>query len=197
MTNDSNNSNAIDANVIGNYQLAWLVMNTLEMYYLPILVVIGSFGNLLSVYVVFASKMRRTSSSFYLAALALSDTGFLMFILLGWLGIVNIQLIHEQGFCQFFVYCPYVCSFLSAWFVGFYLFFFQQYFTIDKCFGYKKRKELLQEKFEFFFFNNSLAIYLKINLYKRKIDKLYNMNGILYILYILQQEINATFLIRL
>ncbi|XP_058793250.1 thyrotropin-releasing hormone receptor [Phymastichus coffea] len=102
-----------------HYSIAWQVITFLEIYYLPVLVVLGSLGNCLSVYVVFASKMRRTSSSFYLAALAVSDTGFLASIFVAWLGLswTNVQIMNKQGFCQFFVYLTNVCSFLSAWFV--------------------------------------------------------------------------------
>lgn len=93
------------------------LINGLEIYYLPLLVGLGSLGNCLSVYVVFATKMRRSSSNFYLAALAVSDTGFLVSLLFVWLGVVNVNLYSKSGFCQFFVYLPNVCSFLSAWFV--------------------------------------------------------------------------------
>jgi hypothetical protein len=98
-----------------NYPFVWKLINGLEMYYIPILVVLGSFGNCLSIYIVFATKMHRTSSSFYLAALALSDTGFLISMFIAWLGLVNVQLVNQQGFCQFFVYLTNVCSFLSTW----------------------------------------------------------------------------------
>ena len=111
----SNNASGVNGYDNINYPITWSLINGLEMYYLPALVVFGSLGNCLSVYVVFASKMRRTSSSFYLGALAVSDTGFLMSVLTAWLGLINVNVVNMQGFCQFFVYLTYVCSFLSAW----------------------------------------------------------------------------------
>lgn len=98
------------------YPLASSVINVIEFYYTPALVAFGALGNCLSVYVVFATKMRRTSSSFYLAALALSDTGFLLSVLVNWLGLYyDVQILNQQGFCQFLVYLTNVCSFLSSW----------------------------------------------------------------------------------
>lgn len=98
------------------YPLASSVIGAIETYYTPALVAFGALGNCLSVYVVFASKMRRTSSSFYLAALALSDTGFLMSLMATYYD----NLLNQQGFCQFLIYLSNVCSFLSSWCVFFF-----------------------------------------------------------------------------
>lgn len=93
------------------------IMITTQMYYTPALVCVGTLGNCLSVCVFFRTKMRRSSSSFYLAALAISDTGFLVSLLIAWLNMVGVGIFNRPGYCQFFVYLPTLCSFLSVWFV--------------------------------------------------------------------------------
>lgn len=97
--------------------LAEIVIHCVQMYYTPILVYLGALGNCLSVCVFFSSKLRKLSSSFYLAALAISDTGFLVSLFVVWLNMVDVGLFNRQGFCQFFVYLTTLCSFLSVWFV--------------------------------------------------------------------------------
>ncbi|XP_043285868.1 thyrotropin-releasing hormone receptor [Venturia canescens] len=88
-----------------------------QLYYPPILVILGGLGNCLSVCVFFCTKMRRSSSSFYLAALAISDTGFLASLFVFWLNMVGLGVFSRPGYCQFFIYLPTLCSFLSVWFV--------------------------------------------------------------------------------
>ena len=61
--------------------------------------------------------LRELSSSVYLAALALSDNGFLLCVLISWANNVSFDLYHRQGWCQMFVYLTYVFSFLSVWYV--------------------------------------------------------------------------------
>ncbi|XP_011299484.1 neuropeptides capa receptor [Fopius arisanus] len=92
-------------------------MIAIQMYYTPVLVSLGTLGNCLSVYVFFYTKMRRASSSWYLAALVISDTGFLVAVFVVWLNMVGIGIFNLEGYCQFFVYLSTLCSFLSVWFV--------------------------------------------------------------------------------
>ncbi|KAK0090250.1 hypothetical protein PV325_001945 [Microctonus aethiopoides] len=89
----------------------------MQTYYIPSLVSLGTLGNCLSVYIFFMTKMRRASSSWYLSALAISDTGFLISLLIAWLNLVGISIFNRPGYCQFFIYLPTLCSFLSVWFV--------------------------------------------------------------------------------
>lgn len=94
------------------------VAEFLNIYYTPPLVILGSIGNLVSVFVFYSSKLRQQSTSQYLSALALSDTLFLFQLLFPWLKAVQINgLFHHQGFCQVFVYISYVTCCLSAWLV--------------------------------------------------------------------------------
>lgn len=89
----------------------------LTHYYTPALVFIGSVGNILSVIVFFKTKLRKLSSSYYLAALGISDTLFLLGAFVSWLNYINIDIYNKPYFCQFFTYLSGLCSFLSVWFV--------------------------------------------------------------------------------
>lgn len=94
------------------------VAGVLNVYYTPLLVILGTIGNLVSVFVFYSSKLRLQSTSQYLSALALSDTVFLFQLLPPWLNALQITgLFHRPGFCQVFVYISYVTCCLSAWLV--------------------------------------------------------------------------------
>lgn len=90
----------------------------IQRYYIPILVVLGMLGNCISMYVFLGTKLRYSSSSIYLGALAISDSGFLVLgVFAPWLKMVNVDIFNRQGFCEFFVYLGYLCTFLSVWLV--------------------------------------------------------------------------------
>ena len=92
--------------------------SALYLYYTPLLICLGSLGNLLSVFVFYSSKLRLQSTSQYLSALAISDTVFLLQLLPPWLSAAQLTgLFHTGGFCQVFVYVSYVTCCLSAWLV--------------------------------------------------------------------------------
>ncbi|KAK6628766.1 hypothetical protein RUM43_002582 [Polyplax serrata] len=93
------------------------VLEKIELYYVPFLVAFGTIGNLLSVFVFFTTKLRKLSSSFYLAALAISDTGFLMVLFISWLNMIDISIFNQPVICELSIYLSSVCSFLSVWFV--------------------------------------------------------------------------------
>lgn len=94
-----------------------LIFQKFKLYYVPIFVHVGLLGNCLSVCIFFGTKLRYSSSSIYLGALAISDIGFLVTIFVGWLDSVNVHIFTESGFCQCFIYIGQLCSFLSVWFV--------------------------------------------------------------------------------
>lgn len=90
----------------------------LNMYYTPLLVFLGCIGNIISVYVFYASKLRMQSTSLYLSALAISDTIFLLQLLPPWFKSMQItNLFYRAGFCQIFVYSTYWACCLSVWLV--------------------------------------------------------------------------------
>ncbi|XP_033607700.1 thyrotropin-releasing hormone receptor [Cryptotermes secundus] len=93
------------------------IVEGIEMCYSLILIVLGTIGNCISVLAFFTTKLRKLSSSFYLAALAISDTGFLVALFISWLNSFGVPLFNVSGLCEMNLYLTYVCSFLSAWLV--------------------------------------------------------------------------------
>lgn len=96
---------------------AYQVGDFLTHYYTPTLVLFGSIGNVISVIVFFKTKLRKLSSSYYLAALGITDTCFLFGAFVSWLNYLDINIYNRNYYCQFFTYLSGLCSFLSAWFV--------------------------------------------------------------------------------
>lgn len=86
-------------------------------YGTPTIIGIGCAGNVLSVLVFFLTNLRKQSSSYYLAALGISDTCFLLITFIEWLSLYNITVYHQPGYCQTFTYMSSVFAFLSVWFV--------------------------------------------------------------------------------
>ena len=107
----------------GNFSLidgpsALATINTfLQRYVTPVIIVVGVLGNIASLAVFQTSRLRRQTSSLHLSALAISDTGFLLSLLISWLGWFRVPLVHRQPWCVLVVYLTYVCGFLSVWIV--------------------------------------------------------------------------------
>ncbi|XP_035906829.1 neuropeptides capa receptor-like isoform X1 [Anopheles stephensi] len=94
-----------------------LIGNFLNFYYMPLLVVVGSIGNILSVLVFFNTKLKKLSSSYYLAALGISDTCYLVGLFVTWLSFFQVHIYTREPYCQLFTYTSGVSSFLSVWYV--------------------------------------------------------------------------------
>ena len=79
----------------------------------------GIFGNMLSFKVFVFSSFGKQSSSIYIAALSLSDTGFLLSLFLSWLGggRLGVNYGHSPVWCHFMIFITYVCACLSVWYV--------------------------------------------------------------------------------
>ena len=83
---------------------------------LPVIVIVGLIGNMISIYLITADKqMRNVSSSIYLVAVLGADTGFLLSLFLVWLEALGHPVNHLPAVCRVNVYLPYVCCFLSIW----------------------------------------------------------------------------------
>lgn len=94
------------------------VLELNHAYYLPSLIVIGVIGNILSCIVFLTTHLRMRSSSYYLAALACADLGFLVALFIVWLtSTIDVPIFHVNGFCQGIVYLSSVCGFLSVWLI--------------------------------------------------------------------------------
>ncbi|XP_050098279.1 neuropeptides capa receptor-like [Anopheles aquasalis] len=93
------------------------VLSVINFYYVPALVLFGSIGNVLSVLVFFKTKLRKLSSSYYLAALGLSDTFYLIGQFVAWLNLIDVKIYIQEICCRFFTFSSTLCCFLSVWFV--------------------------------------------------------------------------------
>ncbi|WAR28463.1 hypothetical protein MAR_014167 [Mya arenaria] len=86
-----------------------VVYKTLYLYILPIIVFVGLFGNLMSIYLIVVDKpMRNVSSSIFLMSLLGADTGMLLCLLLVWLETLGYPLNHLPAVCRINVYLTYV-----------------------------------------------------------------------------------------
>lgn len=92
-------------------------IDRIQFWVTPALVAFGCLGNVVSVWVFHSTKLRTLSSSCYLAALAASDTAFLLTLFLVWLSMVGYDLLNQPGWCQAINYAIYVSTFLSVWLV--------------------------------------------------------------------------------
>lgn len=93
------------------------IVSQLDLHLVPAICGIGIVGNALSFMVLVCTYLRRTSASIYLAALSLADLCFLVGVLLSWGPLVQINLYHQTGWCQFTVFLKYVSYFLSVWYI--------------------------------------------------------------------------------
>lgn len=87
-------------------------------YILPVIIGIGFIGNVISFLVFRFTALKKISTSVYLAALAFSDTGFLLCVWIVWFDNMNMHFFHTTGVCQIVVYLTFVFSFTSVWFVN-------------------------------------------------------------------------------
>lgn len=94
------------------------VTDILQTFVVPVIIVTGLLGNTICFVVFLASPLKRISTSVYLAALAFSDTGFLVCLGIGWLESLDIRIFHKEGICQITIYSSFVFSFTSIWFVN-------------------------------------------------------------------------------
>lgn len=96
----------------------WLIVKYSNTYLIPFIVMSGFVGNVCSFMVFVFSKLNRISTSIYLAALAISDTGFLVCVWVGWFDIIGIHFFHQEGVCHMVVFMTYVFGFTSVWYVN-------------------------------------------------------------------------------
>ena len=105
------------------------IVSRIDVYIIPIVVVVGIVGNTISLCVFLTTHLRKMSWSIYLAALSISDSGFLICVFVSWSNNVGVHVYHRHVFCQLFVYLTYVWSFLSVWYVV--AFTFERYLVIQ------------------------------------------------------------------
>ncbi|XP_014476467.1 PREDICTED: uncharacterized protein LOC106745398 [Dinoponera quadriceps] len=94
------------------------LLDFFNVYYIPLIILLGLVGNLLSCVVFLKTQLRTRSSSYYLAALSIADSGFLVTLFLVWLNnTVDWQVYNKEGWCETLVYVSAVCSSLSIWLI--------------------------------------------------------------------------------
>ena len=96
----------------GGLRVLVTINHALRLYYRPLIIVAGVFGNILSWLVFTQSKLRKFSCSPYLTAIALSDTVFLLVLFVVWLGGLGYN---TGGWCHAITYASYTCTFLPVW----------------------------------------------------------------------------------
>ncbi|XP_031839009.2 uncharacterized protein LOC116429807 [Nomia melanderi] len=96
----------------------YFLLDFFHQYYIPSIILLGLVGNLLSCIVFLNTYLRIRSSSYYLAALATADFGFLITLLLVWLNdTLGWKVFNKDGWCETLVYVSAVCSSLSVWLI--------------------------------------------------------------------------------
>ena len=112
--------------IVSWYCKLYLVGRDIYAYVTPVIIVIGIFGNIVSVKVFTSKVMRRLSSSYYLVTLSISDLIVLLtYVLFDWLnrglprwpGNRRYHVTNINGVCHFFLYVSYMFRFISVWLV--------------------------------------------------------------------------------
>lgn len=93
------------------------LIRNIEIGHRIFIVVFGSIGNCLSVVIFCSKQLRNLSSSFYLSALAVSDTSFLIVLFINVLQGIGFDILLEDIYCRLQNYLTNVFGFLSVWFV--------------------------------------------------------------------------------
>ncbi|KAK3849410.1 hypothetical protein Pcinc_043836 [Petrolisthes cinctipes] len=92
---------AYDYQHYGNFtDEQWGIVRQLNLYYVPLLIVVGFVGNLLSCVVFLNTRLRMRSSSYYLAALAIADVTYLSILFLVWLDLLGFNTFNVNVMCQ-------------------------------------------------------------------------------------------------
>ena len=134
--NDENNSCNGSHQFMGEPPREHSVLNALNVYVTPVIVIVGITGNLLNFLVFATTHLKRQSSSVYLAFLSVADIGFLIALLIIWFQYFNVPVFHMNVICQIVVYVTYIGKFLSVWLVA--------SFTVERyvivCHPFKRSK---------------------------------------------------------
>ena len=102
-----------------DYDIEFIQRTTklLRNIWIPSIVLIGLIGNTLSLLVFSARNMKHSSSSTFLAALALVDNVFLLNLGLIWIDGEFYNILRFPMACEMIMFVTYVTAFLSVWFV--------------------------------------------------------------------------------
>lgn len=97
------------------------VLSTINLIYIPLLILFGTFGNIVSIIVIFGSKLRYIPPNLYLAFLCASDTAFLISLIPVWFSLMQ-SMVEQRStvslfMCRAHVYVMNCASWLSSWIV--------------------------------------------------------------------------------
>ncbi|XP_070172851.1 N-arachidonyl glycine receptor-like [Littorina saxatilis] len=96
---------------------AYIIMRRLQTVLMPIICVLGIFGNILAAGTFLSPGLNKTSCCFHLASKSINDIGFLVSLFVVWLYRLRVPLFTTPGVCQVTVFLTYVCGCMSVWFV--------------------------------------------------------------------------------
>ena len=103
----------------------------------PFIIIIGIFGNTVSLIIFKKRALRKLSASLYLKAICISDTCVLLtYVLLDWLfkglpfvsGGAKVSVVNINGLCQLFLFVSYTFRIISVWLII--VFTFERYVAI-------------------------------------------------------------------
>ena len=117
-TGNATLSGGTDLQTIGPRAVSSLdiIIGYMRFYYTPCLVALGIVGNLTSCLVFLLSKLRKFSSSHYLACIVLSNTLYFVVLLLKWMDMfLEIRTYNRPFICQVVSLTSQVSSFLALW----------------------------------------------------------------------------------
>ena len=97
-------------------ELILQIFSYLSLYYTPVLVLLGVLGNSLSAFVFLATRIRKHSCAVYCAALAISNTLFVVVLAFIWLVQFDVPVYNLDGWCQFWTLVSCASSNLSSWY---------------------------------------------------------------------------------
>jgi hypothetical protein len=93
-------------------------LSLFEPFYIIILVILGLIGNSIAFFVFTQTKLRQQEASYFLAAISLTDTGFLLTLFTVNLQTFNLNIFNSHNYmCKLIVFSTYLFSFLSVWFI--------------------------------------------------------------------------------
>ena len=95
----------------------YMTMSMFRNITTPVICIMGVIANIFTCATFLSSTLRHTSCNIYLAARSLSDTMFLLSLIIVWLESVQIPIFHTNGVCQAVVFLSYVSGFFSVWMV--------------------------------------------------------------------------------
>ena len=126
-SNDTSSGSGNDGDVGDAYDdsVAQKILDFLNLYYLGVIICIGLLGNGRNIvlFILNPGRNERKSPSYYLTALAVADSVFIVTILVLWLS--------QFGFHLFTLHQWYVCPFFHFFFFFFFFFFFPFHFHFN------------------------------------------------------------------